>query len=291
MHTDPVIHAGSGFQTGCLMLPHKVSLSLCLASVATKTLTKERLKYSVLPVLFTGVFVITLHTLCRMHFAARHVFVLSIFQLFPQASNWLGCQCWYLFSEVLSASAMLFGLGFHPDQKLEIYYLELVFKCQTDTSFLLLTKSWGQTNIPDAAVGVNGFINSRSRVPWTLLLAASKEGKLTFKYFVFKDVVVFFMMFTLANWNLWDRLFFFVDYLVPRNQIDSKASVGCWNWSCQAPLQMQENKNVWVGLLWVQAYEFHLLGMISLPQSNQEGYYYADTKIFFFSILLSVACK
>lgn len=50
---------------------------------------------------------------------------------------------------------------------------------------------------------------------------------------------------------------------------------------------MQENKNVWVGLLWVQAYEFHLLGMISLPQSNQEGYYYADTKIFFFYIAFS----
>lgn len=181
----------SGFQTGCLMLPHKVSLSLSLGFVATKTLTKERLKYSVLPVLFTGFFVLTLHTLCCMHFAARHIFVLGIFQLFSQASNWLGCQCWYLFSEMLSASALLLGLGFHPDQKLEIYYLELVFKCQTDTSFLLLTKSWGQTNIPDAAVGVNGFINSRSRAPWTLVLAASKEGKLTFKYFVFKVVVVF----------------------------------------------------------------------------------------------------
>lgn len=44
----------SGFQTGCLMLPHKVSLSLGLASVATQELTKERLKFSVLPVLFTG---------------------------------------------------------------------------------------------------------------------------------------------------------------------------------------------------------------------------------------------
>lgn len=81
---------------------------------------------------------------------------------------------------------MLLGLGFHPDQKLEIYYLELVFKGETDTGFLLLTKSWGQSYIPDAAVGVNDFINSRSTEPWTLLLAASKEGKLTFKYFVFK---------------------------------------------------------------------------------------------------------
>lgn len=184
-------HWLSGFQTGSLMLPHKVSLSLALASVATKALAKERLKCSVLPVLFTGFFIITLHTLCWMHFAARHIFVLGILQLFSQASNWPGCQCWFLFSEVLWASAMLLGLGFHPDKKLEIYCLELVFKCQTDTSFLLLTKSWGQTNIPDAAVGVNGFINSRSRVPWTLLLAASKEGKLTFKYFVFKVVVVF----------------------------------------------------------------------------------------------------
>lgn len=41
------------------------------------------------------------------------------------------------------ASAMLLGLGFHPDLKMEIYYLELVFKGETDTGFLLLTKSWG----------------------------------------------------------------------------------------------------------------------------------------------------
>lgn len=78
------------------------------------------------------------------------------------------------------------------------------------------------------------------------------------------------------------QTFFFVDYLVLRNQIDSKALVGCWNWSCQAPLKMQKNKNLWVGLLWVQAYEFHLLGVFSLPQSNQKGYYYADTRIFFY---------
>lgn len=51
------------------------------------------------------------------------------------------------------------------------------------------------------------------------------------------------MMFTLANWNLRDSLFF-VDYLVPRNQIDSKAPVVCWSWSCEVPLQMQENKNL-----------------------------------------------
>lgn len=46
----------SGFQTGCLMLPHKVSLSLGLASVATKELTKGILKFSLLPVLFAGFF-------------------------------------------------------------------------------------------------------------------------------------------------------------------------------------------------------------------------------------------
>lgn len=86
---------------------------------------------------------------------------------------------------------MLFGLGFHPDLKLEIYYLELFFKGETDTGFLLLTKSWGQSYIPYAAVGVNDFINSRSPEPWTLLLAASKEGKLTFKYFVFKVVFLY----------------------------------------------------------------------------------------------------
>lgn len=36
---------------------------------------------------------------------------------------------------------MLLGLGFHLDLELEIYYLELVFKGETDTTFLLLTKS------------------------------------------------------------------------------------------------------------------------------------------------------
>lgn len=46
----------SGFQTGCLVLPHKVSLSLGRATVATKGLTKERPKFSVLWVLFTGGF-------------------------------------------------------------------------------------------------------------------------------------------------------------------------------------------------------------------------------------------
>lgn len=46
----------SGFQTGCLVLPHKVSLSLGRVTVATKGLTKERPKFSVLWVLFTGVF-------------------------------------------------------------------------------------------------------------------------------------------------------------------------------------------------------------------------------------------
>lgn len=76
-----------------------------------------------------------------MHFAARHIFLLDIFQLFSQVSFWHSCQCGHLFSEVLGASARLLGLGFHPDQKLEIYYLELVFKCETDTSFLLLTMS------------------------------------------------------------------------------------------------------------------------------------------------------
>lgn len=38
-------------------------------------------------------------------------------------------------------SPVLFGPGFHPDLKLEIYYLELFFKGETDTGFLLLTKS------------------------------------------------------------------------------------------------------------------------------------------------------
>jgi len=33
-----------------------------------------------------------------------------------------------------------------------------------------------------------------------------KKGNLTFKYFGFKVLVFFFMVFTLANWNLWDRL-------------------------------------------------------------------------------------
>lgn len=46
----------SDFQTGCLVLPHKVSLSLGLATAAAKGLTKERPKFSVLWVLFTGVF-------------------------------------------------------------------------------------------------------------------------------------------------------------------------------------------------------------------------------------------
>lgn len=46
----------SDCQTGCLVLPHKVSLSLGLATAAAKGLTKERPKFSVLWVLFTGVF-------------------------------------------------------------------------------------------------------------------------------------------------------------------------------------------------------------------------------------------
>lgn len=122
-------HWLSSFQTGWL-LPDVATQGLpkSWSGVCCKKMTGERENESSFLcceccALF---FVVTLHTLCWMHFAARHNFMVGIFWLFLQASCWNGvdtfwtksselclcCAAWAGFPSRSEIGNLLLGTGF-----------------------------------------------------------------------------------------------------------------------------------------------------------------------------------
>lgn len=109
-------HWLSSFQTGCLLLPHKVSLILGLASVARKGPSALQAEEKMNPVFCALSVVHCVSAIapcarCWMQCAARRRFWVGVFWLFSRVSYWHNCQCWCLLNPALWIVTLLCCLG------------------------------------------------------------------------------------------------------------------------------------------------------------------------------------